>query len=84
MRLVPKDMALDRAVGRSGLGNPAANPVDWLAAATQIPRDDLDQIRLLRIHLASNKLAPPEVLSRALDTLARARAALDRTRLPES
>jgi len=83
VRLVPSGAALGRAVGRGGLDDPAGDPVGWISAATQIPRDDLDQIRLMRIHLASNKVVPQSVLTRALDTLDKANAVLGRTRLPE-
>ncbi|MFN2606455.1 MAG: hypothetical protein ABR511_00970 [Acidimicrobiales bacterium] len=83
LRLVPRGMALGRAVGRSGGDDPAADPVGWLSTAAHMPRDDLDQVRLLRIHLASNRAAPPAALHRALDALDRAQTALERTRLPE-
>jgi hypothetical protein len=83
LRLVPRGMALGRAVGRSGPDDPAADPVGWLSTAAHVSRDELDQVRLLRIHLASNKPAPQQVLSGALATLDRAHAALERTRLPE-
>jgi len=71
LRLVPKGMALGRAVGRSGADDPAADPVGWLSNAAHMPRAELDQIRLLRIHLASNKVMPQGVLTSALDTLDR-------------
>jgi len=83
LRLVPRGMALGRAVGRSGTDDPAADPVGWLSNAAHMPRADLDQVRLLRIHLASNKPTPPQALTKALDTLDRAFGVLDRTRLPE-
>ncbi|MGI9022260.1 MAG: hypothetical protein ACR2HV_03290 [Acidimicrobiales bacterium] len=83
LRLVPRGMALGRAVGRSGADDPAADPVGFLSSAAHMPRDELDQVRLLRIHLASNKPMPTEVLTRALDTLDRAHSTLARTRLPE-
>ena len=83
LRLVPRGMALGRAVGRSGSDDPAADPVGWLSNAAQMPRKDLDEVRLLRIHLASNKPAPHAALSKAMSTLDRAFAVLERTRLPE-
>ncbi len=83
LRLVPRGMALGRALGRSGEDDPAADPVGWLATAAHMRRKDLDQVRLLRIHLASNKPAPEHALITALDTLDRAHGALERTRLPE-
>jgi len=83
LRLVPRGMALGRAVGRSGEDDPAADPVGWLANAAHMRRKDLDQVRLLRIHLASNKPAPQQALMTALDTLDRAHGILGRTRLPE-
>lgn len=83
LRLVPRDLALGRAVGRSSSAGPTSDPIAWLSTAAHMPRADLDQVRLLRIHLASNKAAPPHVLRQALDTLDRAHAALERTRLPE-
>ncbi len=76
LRLVPGGMALGRAVGRSGADDPAADPVGWLSNAAHIPREELDQVRLLRIHLASNKVVPPGVLTRALDTLDKAKVGL--------
>lgn len=79
VRLVPRGRALDRATGRSGLDDPAADPVGWLSMASRIPRDDLDQVRLLRIHLASNKVVPHNVLTKALDTLHQAGAAVRRS-----
>jgi hypothetical protein len=83
LRLVPKGAALGRAVGRSEWDDPASDPVGWLSEATQIPRDDLDQLRLMRIHLASKKVVPHSALTRALDTLDQAHSILGRTRLPE-
>lgn len=83
LRLVPRGMALGRAVGRSGADDPAADPVGFLSNAAHMPRDDLDQVRLLRIHLASNKVVPEHVLTKALNTLDRAHSVLERTRLPE-
>ncbi len=76
LRLVPRGMALGRAVGRSGADDPAADPVGWLSNAAHMPRGDLDQVRLLRIHLASNKAVSQGVLTTALDTLDRAKAGL--------
>ncbi len=76
LRLVPRGMALGRAVGRSGADDPAADPVGWLSNAAHMPRNELDQIRLLRIHLASNKVVPQATLSSALDTLDRAKTNL--------
>ncbi len=76
LRLVPGGMALGRAVGRSGADDPAADPVGWLANAAHVPRGELDQIRLLRIHLASNKAVDQGPLTRALDTLDRAKTGL--------
>ncbi|MDQ6796814.1 MAG: hypothetical protein M3011_02105 [Actinomycetota bacterium] len=76
LRLVPGGMALGRAVGRSGADDPAADPVGWLSNAAHMPRNELDQIRLLRIHLASNKVVPQGVLSSALDTLDRVKTNL--------
>jgi hypothetical protein len=76
-------MALGQAVGRGGAGDPAADPVGWLSTATHMPRADLDEVRMLRIHLASNKAAPDAVVSRALKTLDKAHFVLRRTRLPE-
>lgn len=83
VRLAPGGMGLARAVGQGGSHGPAADPVSWLSTAAHIPRDELDQVRLLRIHLASNKAVSHDVLTRALATLDRATAALERTRLPE-
>jgi hypothetical protein len=80
--LVPKGVALGRATGRGEMDDPAADPVGWLSSAAHIPKDDLDQVRLLRIHLASNKTVPQNVLTRALDTLDRANTALGPTHLP--
>jgi len=76
LRLVPRGMALGRAVGRSGADDPAADPVGWLSNAAHMPRNELDQVRLLRIHLASNKAVPQATLTGALDTLDRVKAAL--------
>jgi len=76
LRLVPGGMALGRAVGRGGADDPAADPVGWLANAAHMPRGDLDQIRLLRIHLASNKAVDRGTLTRAMDTLDRAKSGL--------
>lgn len=81
MRHVPSGMALGRAVGRVEL-NQGADPVTWLASAGQVPRAELEQVRLLRVHLASNRTPPPEhQLSRALDTIEKVAAALRHTRL---
>lgn len=82
VRLVPRGAALGRATGRDETDDPAADPVGWLSAAAHIPKDDLDQVRLLRIHLASKKTLPQNVITRALDTLDRAHAVLDPTHLP--
>lgn len=76
LRLVPQGMALGRAVGRGGSDAAAADPVGWLSNAAHVPRNELDQIRLLRIHLASNKAVPQGVLTAALDTLDRAKTGL--------
>ncbi|HEX8771865.1 MAG TPA: hypothetical protein VF711_13955, partial [Acidimicrobiales bacterium] len=76
VRYVPPNTALSRAVGRGGAHDPAGDPVGWLSNATLMPRDDLDQLRLLRVHLASNKTVPTQVLTRALDTLERAHATI--------
>jgi len=76
LRLVPGGMALGRAVGRTGSDDPAADPVGWLSNAAHMPRSELDQIRLLRIHLASNKTVPPATLKSALDTLDKAKTGL--------
>jgi hypothetical protein len=66
------------------MDDPAADPVSWLSTVTHVPKDELDQVRLLRVHLASKKQAPHQVLTRALSTLDRAHAALGRTHLPET
>ncbi len=76
LRLVPGGMALGRAVGRGGTDDPAADPVGWLANAAHMPRGELDQIRLLRIHLASNKAVDQGTLTRAMNTLDRAKTGL--------
>jgi len=83
IRLVPRGMALGRAVGRGGTDDPAADPVGFLSSAAHMSRKELDEVRLLRIHLASNKVVPQQVLTKAMDTLDRAHAVLERTRLPE-
>jgi hypothetical protein len=82
VRLVPRGAALGRAIGREETDDPAADPVGWLSAAAHLPKDDLDQVRLLRIHLASKKTVPQNVLTKALDTLDRAHAVLSPTHLP--
>lgn len=74
-------MGLTAAV-QGGPQGSATDPVGWLSAAAHVPRDDLEQVRLLRIHVASNKMAPQDLLTRALDTLDRVEAALG-PRLPE-
>lgn len=83
VRYVPAGTALSRATGRGGANDPAADPVRWLSEAAHMPRDDLDQVRLLRVHLASNKTVPPQVLTRALSTLDRAHAAVKRGHLSD-
>jgi hypothetical protein len=81
VRYVPPNTALSRAVGRGGAHDPAGDPVGWLSNAVHMPRDDLDQLRLLRVHLASNKTVPTHVLTRALETLDRAHATIQRSHL---
>jgi hypothetical protein len=81
VRYVPPNTALSRAVGRGGAHDPAGDPVGWLSDAAHMPRDDLDQLRLLRVHLAAKKTVPTSVLTRALETLDRAHATLQRSHL---
>ncbi|MDQ6928042.1 MAG: hypothetical protein M3159_05180 [Actinomycetota bacterium] len=81
VRYVPPNTALSRATGRGGTHDPAGDPVGWLSSAAQMPRDELDQLRLLRVHLASNKTFPPQILTRALATLDQAHSAIQRSHL---
>lgn len=75
LRAVPSGRALDRATGRDDLGGSGNDPLTWLSERTRIPRDDLDQVRLLRVHLASNRAIPERTLTHALEILDRAHAA---------
>lgn len=76
LRAVPSGRALDRATGRDELGGSGGDPLKWLSRRTRIPYDDLDQVRLMRLHLASNKPIPQRNLTYALEILERAQAAL--------
>ena len=82
LRLVPPDMGLDAAVGR-GADRSASDPITWLSAAADVPREALNHVRLVRNSVASNRPVPDHVVSGALETLDRALGLLRRTRLPE-
>jgi hypothetical protein len=76
LRKVPSGRALDRATGRDELGGSGGDPLKWLSRHTRVPYDDLDQVRLMRIHLASNRPIPERTLQHALQILERAQSAL--------
>ena len=82
LRYVPRGMALGAVIGREE-SEAGSDPVSWLSEATSIPRHDLDQLRLLRVYLGTNKEFSPQVLTRALDTLNRAHRTLEGTHVPE-
>jgi len=82
LRLVPPDMGLTAALGESA-ERPASDPITWLSAAANVPREALAQVRHVRNSLASNRRVPDDVISSALETLDRALRLLGRWRLPE-
>jgi hypothetical protein len=82
LRLVPADMGLSAALGE-GAARSASDPITWLSAAADVPRQALDQVRHVRNCVAWNRPVPDREISRALETVDRALGVLGRTRLPE-
>jgi hypothetical protein len=82
LRLVPADMGLSAALGQSAEGG-SSDPISWLSATADVPRDDLEQVRLVRLAVVAKRPLPDRVVSNALETLDRALVVLRRMRLPE-
>jgi hypothetical protein len=75
-------MGMTAAMGQGGQGA-AADPISWLSAAANIPRDELDHVRQVRNSLAGQRPVADQAIAGALETLDRALAVVGRTRLPE-
>jgi hypothetical protein len=75
-------MGLHAALGPGSQG-PASDPITWLSAAANVPREELEEVRQVRNSLASNRPAPENVIAGALETVDRALAMLGRTQRPD-
>ncbi len=81
LRMVPQDMGLNAALGQ-GSDRSSSDPIAWLSAAADVPREALEQVRHLRNSVGSNRPVPDHEMSRALETVDRALGMLGSRRWP--